>query len=444
MWEYKGTSDIDIGKDHGIFAHDFFSVDIETEESLGIIDYYTALWRRFNYYLDEFDVHEDNTELSPNVKTAMVEHDANLCLMFSEEEHKENNIKTRELIMNIKLAEDIYNTFFFHFYFSSISSINVKTYLVQGKSFLKNGFYNAAIEYFTQAIKLDPNDAFLYAERMHAYMKIKDYDKAIEDLTQRIKLNPDNSHAYLAWSIYLYNKSDYDAFIADCSRAIGINPNEAISYMVRGFAYEEKSDYKSAEADYSKALTIEPDNMAIRQLLKSLSDKITNANEQKGNLEKAILNYTESAKINPDDPWPYYNRGKAYSSQGDYDKAIVDFSQSLNIDPSLVSAYTNRGFAYAKKGEIGTAIAEYTQAINLDPRCATAYYYRGNANKEKRLYDNAISDYTKALELDPEAKELNIVAVYKYRGDAYKSKGNSNIEKANEDYKMSRLILDYE
>ena len=46
----------------------------------------------------------------------------------------------------------------------------------------------------------------------------------------------------------------------------------------------------------------------------------------------------------------------AYGKQRDLDKAIADFSEAIRLDPELDSAYYNRGYAYAKKGDSDRAI----------------------------------------------------------------------------------------
>ncbi len=44
--------------------------------------------------------------------------------------------------------------------------------------------------------------------------------------------------------------------------------------------------------------------------------------------------------------WAYYNRGIAYKNLKDYRRAIEDYDQALRLDPDYVKAYNNRGYAY--------------------------------------------------------------------------------------------------
>src|SRR5262245_16842059 len=47
----------------------------------------------------------------------------------------------------------------------------------------------------------------------------------------------------------------------------------------------------------------------------------------------------------------YNNRGNAYVAKGDYDRAVEDYDQSIKLDPNYARAFNNRGVAYQKKGE---------------------------------------------------------------------------------------------
>ena len=44
-----------------------------------------------------------------------------------------------------------------------------------------------------------------------------------------------------------------------------------------------------------------------------------------------------------------YMRGLASARQGDNDAAILDFTESIRLDPKMVSAYNNRGALSATK-----------------------------------------------------------------------------------------------
>jgi len=64
----------------------------------------------------------------------------------------------------------------------------------------------------------------------------------------------------------------------------------------------------------------------------------------------------------------YDNRGVEYRKIGQYDRAIADYSEAIRLDPNYAKAFNNRGDAYRDKGEYDRATADYNQAIGLNPK----------------------------------------------------------------------------
>ena len=63
----------------------------------------------------------------------------------------------------------------------------------------------------------------------------------------------------------------------------------------------------------------------------------------------------------------FNNRGVAYADEGDLNRAITDFNEAIRLDPEDAYAFNNRGNASYKKGEYDRAIADYEAALMLDP-----------------------------------------------------------------------------
>ena len=53
----------------------------------------------------------------------------------------------------------------------------------------------------------------------------------------------------------------------------------------------------------------------------------------------------------------FNNRGIAYKKRGELDRAIADYTQAIGSDPKDADAYYNRGIAYKEKGELDRSIA---------------------------------------------------------------------------------------
>jgi tetratricopeptide (TPR) repeat protein len=120
----------------------------------------------------------------------------------------------------------------------------------------------------------------------------------------------------------------------------------------------------------------------------------------KGDVDRAIANYDQAIKLDPNYAEAYNNRGNAYSHKGDNLRAIADYDQAIKLDPKDALTYSNRGKWYRDKGDSDRAIADFDQAIKLDPKFDNAYYNRALAYHDKRDYHGAIADYSAALQIN--------------------------------------------
>ena len=58
----------------------------------------------------------------------------------------------------------------------------------------------------------------------------------------------------------------------------------------------------------------------------------------------------------------FFNRGNAYlEGKGQPDRAIQDFDQAIRLNPNYAEAFKGRGFAYSNKGQPDRARASYAR-----------------------------------------------------------------------------------
>ena len=95
------------------------------------------------------------------------------------------------------------------------------------------------------------------------------------------------------------------------------------------------------------------------------------------------------------------NRGNALTAKGELDRAILDFDQSIKLDPADAKPFNNRGAAYLRKGEYDLALKAFDQAIKLNPNYGRAFVNRAGVYLKKNEYDRAARDYDEAIRLEP-------------------------------------------
>jgi tetratricopeptide (TPR) repeat protein len=278
---------------------------------------------------------------------------------------------------------------------------NADHYISRGWAYVRKGDYDRAFEDYSQAIKLDPNNADRYISRGFAYYYKGDNNRAIADYTQAIKLVPNNADHYISRGGAYGSKDDYDRAFADYTEAIRLDPNNADRYFSRGLAYYGKGDNDRAIADYTEAIKLGPNNADYYIVRAWAYDNKGDNDRATADYDRAIVEYTEAIKLEPNNAGHYISRGAAYDNKGDYDRAIADYNQAIRLEPKNAKHYDRRAWAYYMKGDYDRAIVEYTEAIKLDQNDAWFYNSRGNAYYKKKDYNRAFADYTEAVRLDP-------------------------------------------
>jgi len=122
------------------------------------------------------------------------------------------------------------------------------------------------------------------------------------------------------------------------------------------------------------------------------------AYKRKGQWDRAIADYSEAIRLNPNDAQVLSNRGNAFYYKGQLDRAIEDYDDAIRLQPDLAEAYGNRGNVYRKKGQIDRAIEEYDQAIAIEPGNAQVYADRGLAYEQKGEPSQALRNFEKAYD----------------------------------------------
>jgi tetratricopeptide (TPR) repeat protein len=161
-------------------------------------------------------------------------------------------------------------------------------------------------------------------------------EKAIVLLTRAIQLKPDYSAAFNNRSSIiskLDGEDNTNKSIDDLSEAIRIRPFHANYYNNRAITYSALGMHEKAMDDYSNAIKYGSDAF-----------------------KKAVHIFQE--------------RGEKYMELKEYGKAIDDFSESLRLEPEINNTLLQRGKAYYLAGEKAKAKADFEEYLNRKRKLA--------------------------------------------------------------------------
>jgi serine/threonine protein kinase len=216
------------------------------------------------------------------------------------------------------------------------------------------------------------------------------------------------------------NSSVEETASVEAQELASTEQKSAEDFYKEGREKYDKKDYLRAIEDYNQAIKINPDYvLAYISLGLARSDL--------GDNYKAIEDYNKAIQINPNYALAYYNRGVARGALGQNSSAIEDYTKAIQINPDYGLAYYNRGIIRRNLGQSSSAIEDYTQAIRINPSDALAYANRGVARSDSGDNQAAVEDYTKAIQINPD-----YALAYYNRGVARTALGNN--QGAIEDY----------
>jgi DNA-binding winged helix-turn-helix (wHTH) protein/TolB-like protein len=276
------------------------------------------------------------------------------------------------------------------------------------------------LEYFRQAIALDPTFAEAYVGVADSYATLglyavlppkEAFPAAKEAAMRALKMDDGlaEAHATLGF-IHFYYDWDGTAATEEFRRALADNPNYSMAHSWYGETLAAMGEYPEAVAEARRALEDDPLSLIIGSnagWTLSLAGKDGQAIEI---LKKAI-------EIDPTFPRTHFRLGRAYEKRKAYDMAIAELQQAVTLSSGNTCYKGSLGHVYAVSGNTSQARdilqdLEGRSGEHYAPSYAIALIYAGLGEN-----DHAISWLQKAyedrstsmvfLKLDPELSNLH-------------------------------------
>ncbi|GAB5419211.1 MAG: hypothetical protein Crog4KO_25560 [Crocinitomicaceae bacterium] len=127
---------------------------------------------------------------------------------------------------------------------------------------------------------------------------------------------------------------------------------------------------------------------------------------KKGEIEKAILLYTEALRQAPNDCDILGDRATAFLHKKDKLRCLADFDKAVSLDPNYAYRYASRAFAKQNFGDIDAAVADYQKAVDLDPEDAVAQNNLGMLLEQQGYKKEADERFARADKLSKMEDQL--------------------------------------
>jgi serine/threonine protein kinase/Flp pilus assembly protein TadD len=275
------------------------------------------------------------------------------------------------------------------------------------------------IDYFRQAIALDPNFALAYDGLAYAYCIADDFwlsprdSMAMGKQAAKRALELDDTlpeaHADMAWINFGYD-FDWSAAEKEFKRALELRPNYGKAHLYYGWDLVSLGRFEEGLAESKQGLEL--DSLSVE------------GNLFEGNIlyfghryDQAIDQLRKTLEMDPNLWFGRMFLGLAYERKGDFPRAVAELQKATKLETSVPWPLAELGHAYALSGKKAEAEQVLRELIDWSRRSYVPPYdiatvYAGLGNKEQALamLEKAYEDHSMILtylNVDPEFDSLH-------------------------------------
>jgi tetratricopeptide (TPR) repeat protein len=154
---------------------------------------------------------------------------------------------------------------------------------------LNEGKVIEAIQLYSEALELNPNDPDIYSDRGVAHLHNLDKEQCFKDLNTALDLQPNYSYRYAARAYAKNNFGDTAGAILDYEKAVELDPDDAIAYNNLGLLLEQQGYKKAAEERFARA-------DKLSKIEDHLLDVIDELDQQPNGVESEIVEEVQDSE----------------------------------------------------------------------------------------------------------------------------------------------------
>ena len=267
-----------------------------------------------------------------------------------------------------------------------------------GRENLNAGHWKTAIEYLNRSIALKPM-VETYTDLGRAYAKLNDNEAALNAYTEALKLNSESELTYYNIGVGLREVGKHSEAAAAFKRATEIRKDFREAFFNLALEYEDLGEQTKFLEAIKEALRLNPNNLAV-------VNKYGIALRNNLKYVEAIEPLKRVSDARPDDVADLYLLGNTYLMAQEYDRAIKTLSRVLVLQPDHADARDRLRVANARK-DLSPKLQQYKNDAFENPQNAVARANLADTYNSLAMFEEAEPEYLKAIELDPKNSRLH-------------------------------------
>lgn len=282
------------------------------------------------------------------------------------------------------------------------------SYREEGTAFFEAGNLDQAIQAYSDALAVNPDDYIGWAElaRIQTYSSAlltqerqrQRLAEALASADRAIEIAPQSSlvHAVRAfvldWSAGASGTAtEFQSYISEASTeavlALQLDNSNVLALAYQAEIYADQQQYSQAAEYAERARSLDPNSFDTRRVSAYVL-------EATGSYAAAIEQYKLAADVAPNQTYIYIRIGQNYRELGLHDQALEFFDRAASINSALgfqdPLPYIAIAKTYSRMGEFFAAALNAEKAIDLDPTNPDWYGQLGIVYFRSRNYESAI------------------------------------------------------
>lgn len=235
-----------------------------------------------------------------------------------------------------------------------------------------------------KAVAKDPKNIEYRATLGGIYASVKKYPEAKDEYRKIVELEPGNQKAPLLLGILEAESGDMDAGIKTLTKATEETPDNYMAYFYRAKIYLEKEDIKRAKADLDKCLQMKPAFVEAGTALGLLHERL-------GESEDAIKAYSRiqgNGRFNK-------RLAQLYLNKNEFDKALAQLLEYEQVEPDDYTARVKIALIYFEMKQFQKAKERFVSILKEQPDADNVRFYLGAVLEELKEADKAMVEFKK-------------------------------------------------
>ena len=196
----------------------------------------------------------------------------------------------------------------------------------------ERGEKEQALDNLEKALAINPNSvvALILKGEILAYQTNPDWPGAIEAYSTALAVNPNDPDVLNNRCSAYVATQQLDLALADCDRGLQIQPNDASIYLTRGNIRLNKNNFEDAVQDYSRAIKIN-EQAGNAQLNQAAYSNRASALVNIGDFNGALNDINKAIEIKPDAPEDYFKRGMVKVAMDNREEGAQDMRKASEL-----------------------------------------------------------------------------------------------------------------